>query len=475
MTDKNCAKILDFYKMILIFLLFTAIPSSISYVSSAASSNTHESDLINLTVELPDNNPNKWTILNEYYNKNGNYEEAENTIRQALSYYPEDPNLLHLLGLTLLNENRYKEASKIFKEVLELKPYSAPVYSNLGTASALLVDYSASVEAYSNAINIVPDYLLALNNLGLAHLYNNQPEEVIITLTRSIEIYPGDPAPWINIGSALFKLGDYDSAIKILNHALTLSPAANDIDEVNELINEIKESGKGKRYHDENVLLKLDSLMSQSIDVINPEIIYPSIYQNNDSNVANNITRLISFQYQNKTHYLTIDCPQLLYLACKGGYNAEILNDPFADINRTKEYHSFISDPLQTDVINSLKLQLSEISGNITGTDYLDVAKIFVASIPPDPVATERKFPLVSLIDYKADCDDKTVLLAALLGDTGYKIGIIEFPNHVVLGIAGLKPEFRKSGYCVIDTTQNVPIGIIQNEYFEKEMIVIPL
>ena len=47
------------------------------------------------------------------------------------------------------------------------------------------------------------------------------------------------------------------------------------------------------------------------------------------------------------------------------------------------------------------------------------------------------KFPLETLADQGGDCEDSAILLASLLRELGYGTVLVQFPNHMGVGVRG--------------------------------------
>lgn len=60
--------------------------------------------------------------------------DAERACRAILSQQPNEPNTLHMLGLSLLQQKRHGDAIDPLRRAAELQPNHAPVLSNLGIA-----------------------------------------------------------------------------------------------------------------------------------------------------------------------------------------------------------------------------------------------------------------------------------------------------------------------------------------------------
>jgi transglutaminase-like putative cysteine protease len=63
------------------------------------------------------------------------------------------------------------------------------------------------------------------------------------------------------------------------------------------------------------------------------------------------------------------------------------------------------------------------------------------------------KYPLETLVDKKGDCEDQSILAAALLATMGYKVALLILPIHVAVGIADFDD---KPGSRVVHPTTGV-------------------
>ena len=54
--------------------------------------------------------------------RHGKLTEAEALSRQLLRNYPDDPNILRVLGVTLMRQDRFEEASKQLSTAVEVAP-----------------------------------------------------------------------------------------------------------------------------------------------------------------------------------------------------------------------------------------------------------------------------------------------------------------------------------------------------------------
>jgi Predicted periplasmic protein len=81
------------------------------------------------------------------------------------------------------------------------------------------------------------------------------------------------------------------------------------------------------------------------------------------------------------------------------------------------------------------------------------------------------RYPIETLVDGGGDCEDSAILAAALLSEMGYGTVLLEFPNHLALGVAGGEGiigsyyEYKGVKYYYVETTASgYGIGEIPEE-----------
>ncbi len=110
----------------------------------------------------------------------------------------------------------------------------------------------------------------------------------------------------------------------------------------------------------------------------------------------------------------------------------------------------------------------------------------FVQSMPytSDKVTTGydeyRRYPIETLVDGGGDCEDSSILTAALLQEMGYGVVLLSFEDHIAVGVLGseeLKGKryvFGNGIYYYLETTgEGWEIGEIPDEYKDLEPEII--
>jgi len=130
-----------------------------------------------------------------------------------------------------------------------------------------------------------------------------------------------------------------------------------------------------------------------------------------------------------------------------------------------ESYLSMINDPNQEPFYSDLQGQLRKVKGNagLSDDEFVDLMAVFVQTIPYETTPENpAKFPIETFAEKAGDCDDKSLLLAALLSREGYRTALLSFPeeSHMAVGIVCNGAEYRNTGYAYIETTNVSYVGV---------------
>ena len=155
------------------------------------------------------------------------------------------------------------------------------------------------------------------------------------------------------------------------------------------------------------------------------------------------------------------------------------------DSKAPANYFGFMFSQPGKKVIEDLALQL--VDDTMTMEQRINSALTFVQSLPysKDRVSKGKaeyvRYPVETLVDGTGDCEDKAVLLGALLYELGVDFILLLPPDHMALGVAcdGIEADryffFNGKAYYYLETT-NVrwKIGQIPQEYNRATFEVYP-
>ncbi len=162
-------------------------------------------------------------LAKQYY-KTGQLAKAENIARQILHSQPQQPEVLHLLGVIAAQTQRHEEAIKFINSAIAIQPTSPALYNSLGQVFWQQKQLEAATQCYQQALALNPTFAEAYNNLGIIWGEQNQLESAINCFQQAIALNPQDAKTHYNLGLAFSKLGQLTSAIACYQTTLQLNP-----------------------------------------------------------------------------------------------------------------------------------------------------------------------------------------------------------------------------------------------------------
>ncbi|MDR2404109.1 MAG: tetratricopeptide repeat protein [Spirochaetaceae bacterium] len=156
-----------------------------------------------------------WKILATRFQDRGLHNEALAALERGVYYFPEDPTLQYLTGVS---------AAMVAKSWLDFSPGSAP-----GSSGGPVNRYFALAEqAYLNAIKMDDQYTRAMYALGVLYVFElERPEDAIPCMIRHNEIRTQDVDGMFVLARAYFMTGEYGPAIDLYNRIISIAKDKN--------------------------------------------------------------------------------------------------------------------------------------------------------------------------------------------------------------------------------------------------------
>ncbi len=154
------------------------------------------------------------------------------------------------------------------------------------------------------------------------------------------------------------------------------------------------------------------------------------------------------------------------------------------------QYTSMATDPNDDHLVDSVVRQLNEaaIGEDLNDHDKIALVLAFVQSVTytGDNVTASvdeyPRYPVETLFDREGDCEDTSILLAAILTEMGYDVALLLFEefDHIGLGINypleyGNSWIYEGKRYWYLDTTGGRSIGWCPDEYAQTSAYVYPV
>ena len=154
----------------------------------------------------------------------GQLKQAEAHYRKALALAPDNPDILHRLGLLLLHAKRPADASVALARALAIDAAAPQTWLLQGMALAALKNHPEALASCSRALELQPDNPPALNlAANLEQQRGNAPAAKAL-LEHALRLRPDFSDAHHNMGITLASLGETDVALEHYAQALALTP-----------------------------------------------------------------------------------------------------------------------------------------------------------------------------------------------------------------------------------------------------------
>lgn len=149
-------------------------------------------------------------------------------------------------------------------------------------------------------------------------------------------------------------------------------------------------------------------------------------------------------------------------------------------------YHNYINDSNNKAIISDIVDVIRDVADDLSYSDAAiarEVAKFVQDTIEyqydSDTTGEDEypRYPIETLYERQGDCEDTSILMAALLKELGYEVGFLHIPGHVAVALrtadnydGGAYYEINGHRYLFIESTgSGWNIGDIPEEFQEAQ------
>lgn len=216
--SKNYQKAMNYYEM----ALQTKENDSVIYNLALANLKLKNyKTALNGFQKLVDKGNDKPAILNNLaiaqFNLNKS-SEAIKSLKKALQKQPDEKMLMMNLATTYYASDKKNEAIKLYQKLsksktgLTSKKTLSNAYFNQGNLFAGKKNFKRALTEYKKALQIDKSNPAILNNIGVAYIHLNQPEQALQNFTKGLKAAPDDDYCLINLGIFYEKKSEYHTA-----------------------------------------------------------------------------------------------------------------------------------------------------------------------------------------------------------------------------------------------------------------------
>ncbi len=184
------------------------------------------------------------------------------------------------------------------------------------------------------------------------------------------------------------------------------------------------------------------------------------------------LVRDFEWEYADQTWSMRLHIPAALY-------------DYYSSRERapTENYSVYVTDPMDDSLIEDLAGKLRRTTGP-EGLSRLELLRFVIAFVQSLPYASDAlttgydeypRYPVETLVDVGGDCEDSSILMAAILQAMGHDAVLIRLPEHMAVGILrepgmnGACYDHNGRCYLYLETTgKGWQIGEIPDQYKDE-------
>lgn len=175
--------------------------------------------------------PERLNTLAQAYEATGRVpSEIERLYREALAIQPALADVRINYGRFLEAQGRYNEATREYRAAVEHEPWLASGHYNLGTALLRTGgDPAEATQRLEQAIELQPDYVDALVNLGIVRAGQGAADAAGDLFQRAVDADPNHPNALSNLGTYHLQRGAFTDAVNVLARAAAVAPGRADV------------------------------------------------------------------------------------------------------------------------------------------------------------------------------------------------------------------------------------------------------
>lgn len=186
--------------------------------------------IVNNIIKIDANNIDGNFLLGIILNEEKEFIRALQHFDLVIKEKPNDPEVWNYRAISLFNINRIEDSIINFEKSLDLGIiHREKVFKNLILAifqknkNQMNADYSKAIKYSKDVLKLNDKDTQVLINLGLAYIYQIEPDKAIRTLKDAIKINPNLTNAYTNIGLAYKYLNNYEMSEVYYKKSLNLN------------------------------------------------------------------------------------------------------------------------------------------------------------------------------------------------------------------------------------------------------------
>lgn len=138
---------------------------------------------------------------------------------------PDDPHSWNNMGDVYGRHGEYEKSIEAFTRAIQMNPNYADAYHNIGNTYVYMKKYQEAVPFFEKALSINPNLWQSYQDLAFIAVADKEYPKAIEYFKQALVINPNEVVLWTNIGVVYAEMGDKDNAKLAVEHALQIDPS----------------------------------------------------------------------------------------------------------------------------------------------------------------------------------------------------------------------------------------------------------
>jgi len=144
-------------------------------------------------------------------------------------------------GIELISAGDPEQSLEHFDKAIGYDGANAKAWCARGTAMRTLGRMEEAVKDYTRALELKPDYVICVDNLGVAYMYKSDFESARGSFNKALELDPNYADAYFNLGTLYYEgLKEKEKAAMYFEKYIQLSKNPERIEQVKEILESMK-------------------------------------------------------------------------------------------------------------------------------------------------------------------------------------------------------------------------------------------
>ncbi len=167
--------------------------------------------------------PKAIEIARQHHQQN-NFQLAIHLYQQILQAAPNNPTVLHLMGIVHAQIGQYEPAIKWVQNAIEIEPKETHFHASLGNIFWYQDNLNEAKRCYQNALTLDENNPIASHGMGNIQARQNKFDEAIYYYHLALEANPNYAEAYNGLGNALKHKSDIKAATENYQRAVDINP-----------------------------------------------------------------------------------------------------------------------------------------------------------------------------------------------------------------------------------------------------------